>query len=44
MGNFGAGRYAWELSQVLMWYEPVFIRGYPGLWQPPRVNGRIEDH
>lgn len=32
-GDYGRGRYAWMLSEPLMFNEPVFIRGSLQLWE-----------
>jgi activating signal cointegrator 1 len=34
-GDFGPGRYAWQLANVIPLPEPVPCKGARGLWEPP---------
>jgi activating signal cointegrator 1 len=34
-GDFGPGRYAWQLENVIRLPEPVPCKGARGLWEPP---------
>lgn len=39
LGNFGAGRYGWEIANVELLPLPVIIRGAQGLWEWDGVQG-----
>ncbi|HEX8221822.1 MAG TPA: hypothetical protein VF914_21720 [Chloroflexia bacterium] len=42
-GNYGLGRYAWVLANILRLDEPIPARGYQSLWVPDEeLKARIE--
>lgn len=41
-GDYGDGRFAWRLSEVMSLWEPVPCRGYQKLWNvPPEMVARM---
>jgi hypothetical protein len=37
-GDFSEGRFAWKLGDVVKLAEPVYVRGFQGIWNLPPIT------